>query len=75
MKTEIDSMSSACAFLFGLALALTSLKFLGLLSWPWFLVTLPATFPILFFAIVGAIVGGTVAAFYWVELLARGIRS
>lgn len=75
IKSDIDSMSSACAFLIELAIALTLLKMLGVLSWPWFLVTLPATFPVLFFAAVGAITFGVVAAFFFVELIARGIRS
>lgn len=75
IKSDIDSMSSACAFLVGLAIALTLLKMLGVLSWPWFLVTLPATFPILFFAVVGAITFGTVAAFFFVELAVNGISS
>lgn len=75
MKKYLDSMSNACAVLVGLALALTILKLLGVLSWSWFLVTLPATFPVLFFAVVGAIVGGVVAAFFLVELIAKGIRS
>lgn len=75
MKTEIESMASACAFLSGLTLSMTGLKLLGLLSWSWILVTLPVTLPVLFFGAVGAIVFGGLAAFVFVELISRGIRS
>lgn len=68
IEADRDRMSSACAFLFGLALSMACLKLLGLLSWSWFLVTLPVTLPILFFATVGALVGGGVAVFFFVEL-------
>lgn len=71
MKNEIDSMASACAFLCGLAISMVFLKLLGLVSWSWFLVTLPATVPVLFFAAVGAITFGTVAAFFFVELVCK----
>ena len=73
-KTDIDSMSSACAFLCGLALSMVLLKLLGLVSWPWFLVTLPVTFPVLFFAAVGAVAAGVVAAFFFVELVSEAAR-
>ena len=74
-RADINSMSNACAFLSGLALALTALKLLGSLSWSWFFVLLPVTFPILFFAAVGAIAFGGVAAFFFVELATNGVRS
>lgn len=66
-------MSSASAFLFGLAISFAALKILGVISWPWFLVMLPVTFPVLFFAAVGAIALGGVAAFFFVELIALGL--
>lgn len=69
MNDEIDSMARGCAFLSGLALSMVCLKLLGLVSWAWFLVTLPVTFPVLFFATVGAIVLGVVAAFFFIELV------
>lgn len=71
LDIEIESMASACAFLCGLALGLVCLKLLGLVSWSWFLVTLPVTFPVLFFAAVGAISFGVVAAFFFVELVCK----
>ena len=68
IKADIDRMSNACEFLCWLAWSLTALKLIGVLSWSWFFVLLPVTFPILFFATVGAITLGGLAAFFFIEL-------
>ena len=75
IKSDVQSAAAGCAVLSWLAVGLTLLKLGGWLSWPWFLVLLPVTFPVLFFAAVGAIVFGGLAAVFFVELIANGIRS
>jgi hypothetical protein len=62
-------MENGCVCLTGLALGLTLFKLLGVVSWSWFLVTLPVTLPILLCAAVAAIVFGIVAAIFFVGLV------
>jgi hypothetical protein len=69
------SIENGCGFLLGLAISLTALKILGLVSWSWFWVTFPVTFTVYFFAALGAGVFGFVALCFFVEFAIEGFRK